>query len=56
MDEGMGGTCITELSPFTDELFLVGAYRMLQCIDERIGPIALIQGQPRHVWQPFRGD
>ena len=49
-------TCVTELNPFTDELFLVGAYRMLQCIDERVGQIDLIQGQPRHVWQPFRGD
>lgn len=49
-------TCVTELNPFTDELFLVGAYRMLKCIDQRLGRIALIQGQPRHVWQPFRSE
>lgn len=49
-------TCATELNPFTDELFLVGAYRMLQCIDQRVGRIELIQGQPRDLWQPFRSE
>jgi hypothetical protein len=49
-------TCATELDPFSDELFLVAAYRMLQRIDEHVGEIALIEGQPRHVWQPFRSE
>lgn len=49
-------TCVTEVNPFTDEIFLIGAYRMLQWIDQRVGKIELIQGQPRHVWQPFRSE
>jgi hypothetical protein len=49
-------TCVTEANPFTDELFLVGAYRTLQCIDQLVGKIELVQGQPRHVWQPFRSE
>jgi hypothetical protein len=47
-------TCLTELEPLSDEMFLVAAYRMLERIDQGIGQIEQIQGQPRDVWQPFR--
>jgi hypothetical protein len=45
---------VTELNPLSDEVFYGSAYRMLRKIDENIGRIELIQGQPREVWQPFR--
>jgi hypothetical protein len=44
----------TRLNPYTDEVFYAAAYRMLRSIDEYVGRIELIQGQPRDAWQPFR--
>jgi len=44
----------TTLNPLSDEVFFVAAYRMLERIDEDVGRIELIQGQPREIWQPFR--
>lgn len=44
----------TNRDALTDEIFLIAAYRMLCRIDEDVGCIASIQGQPREWWQPFR--
>src|SRR5262245_38905809 len=46
----------TRLDPFSDEIFFAAAYRMLKRIDDSIGRIELVQGQPREIWQPFRGS
>jgi hypothetical protein len=45
---------ITALNPFSDDVFYAAAYRMLHKINESIGQIELIQGQPRNAWRPFR--
>ena len=45
----------TTLNPMDDEVFYGAAYSMLRAIDQKIGRIRTIQGQPRNRWQPFRG-
>jgi hypothetical protein len=40
----------------SDEIFFWAAYRMLRRLNDEIGDIELIQGQPRVWWQPFRDD
>lgn len=44
----------TDRDAFSDEIYFVAAYRMLRRIDENVGRIESIQGQPREWWQPFR--
>jgi hypothetical protein len=44
----------TAANPYSDEIFIWAAFRMLKRIDENVQRIDLIQGQPRAWWHPFR--
>lgn len=44
----------THDDPMSDELFYFAAYRALQAVHDRVGPIATIEGLPRTAYQPFR--
>lgn len=44
----------TDRNAHSDEIFFAAAYRMLRRVDEEVGRIESIQGQPRDWWQPFR--
>lgn len=47
-------TTTTSSTPYSDDVFYGAPYRMMRALNEAVGAIELIQGQPRDLWQPFR--